>query len=193
MAKNEAPVSTKSANHKKGWRPLALFTVFALSACTAGRVTDKSTDAQRQLFPSNSATPAPQKEGPRAIPILVDCVRNPKAVGGVAAPENPKKFGATYVLGTYDSAAPLMPDGQKAVIDGVTVVHEGPRRYSVMPANYPNANPLEVLDFNGGGSDYVGNFAIHGANVTVESVTMPDDASHVALVATIVCTGAARS
>lgn len=92
----------------------------------------------------NSGTPVPQPQGPGEIPILVDCGRNSNAMGVVAAIEVPGRAGDTYILGTYDKAAALKPDGQKAVLEGVRVVPEGSRRYSVSSAIDPGASPLEV-------------------------------------------------
>lgn len=193
MTAQEVPVSTQSANSRRNWRPLAIFALLALYACDTGRTTDKSSAAQRQIFPGNSSSVASQPQGPREVPVLVDCNRNPKAMGAVAAVEDPGRVGDTYILGTYDRAAALKPDGQIAVVEGLRVVQEGSRRYSVSSVNESGANPLEVVDFNGDNSERVAEFALTSARVTIESVAMPGNYTIAGFVATIVCAQAARS
>ena len=194
MVKDESSGSAKSANQRRGlWRPLAVIAALALAGCSAGNNNDPAAEARVNLFPDKSAKPAPQRQGPREIPVLVDCVQNPRGWGGIAAmvdESDPSKAGVTYILGTYDSSVPAAPDGQKAVMDGVTVVNEGNHRLSVKPANDLGDSPAKLKVFDTSQPEELAQFVVDGASITVETTYIPatkEARGGVALIATIIC------
>ena len=180
MASNEAPASTQPGNHKKGWRPLAVFAGLALAACSGGGNT------------SGSAAPT---QGPLEGRLVVDCQANPRArhsVQEIGHEVNPGRVGSTWIVGTINEKA-VAADGKPPVIAGIKLVYRGGHMYSAETVNSSNPGSSEVSTFNSTDPTAEVSYAYGQARFTVETVPEPRFGvpHNLGIVATVACDGTA--
>lgn len=173
MARNEAPITTKSANRRQGWLALASIAALVTAACSDGNRSSNSSEALREPA-TGSAAPAPQK--PAVERLVVDCQANPSArytMENSGHEVIPSRVGSTLIVGTIDEEAPATENGQPPVTAGIKLVYRGGHTYSA--EIFDNLNPAmtRVIGFKSTDPAAEVSHTVGNASFSVETVPRP--------------------